>query len=88
MSARPDRDARKPQGGIIRGMVTETISVPEIHCEHCKASIEGALAPIEGVRGAEVDIAAATVTVTWDETLLDRRLLVEAIEAQGYDVPA
>ena len=47
-------------------MVTETISVPEIHCDHCKASIEGALASIGGVEGATVDIPARTVTVSYD----------------------
>jgi copper chaperone len=32
-------------------MTTETIAVPEIHCDHCKRSIEGALRPIGGWRG-------------------------------------
>jgi copper chaperone len=69
-------------------MATETISVPEIHCDHCKTSIEGALASIGGVQGAAVDIPARTVTVTYDEASVDRGDLVEAIEQQGYEVPA
>jgi copper chaperone len=69
-------------------MVTETISVPEIHCDHCKTSIQGALASIGGVEGATVDIPARTVTVTYDDTSVDRGHLVEAIEQQGYEVPA
>ncbi len=69
-------------------MVTETIVVPEIHCDHCKTSIEGALGPIEGVERAAVDIAAKTVTVTYDETSVERARLVEVIEEQGYEVPA
>jgi copper chaperone len=68
-------------------MVTETISVPEIHCDHCKASIEGALEPIAGVQRASVDIPARDVTVTYDETAVGRDRLVEAIEQQGYEVP-
>ena len=68
-------------------MATETISVPEIHCDHCKASIEGALASIGGVEGASVDIAARTVTVTYDASV-NHGDLVEAIEQQGYEVPA
>jgi len=68
-------------------MTTETIAVPEIHCDHCKRSIEGALRPIGGVAGAEVDVAARTVTVSYDETSVDRAALVGAIEAQGYEVP-
>jgi copper chaperone len=69
-------------------MVTETVPVPEIHCDHCKTSIEGALASVGGVERASVDIAARTVTVRYDEASVDRRALVEAIEEQGYEVPA
>ena len=69
-------------------MTTMTISVPEIHCDHCKHSIEGALAPLPGVTSARVDISTRTVTVEVDETVTDREQLVAAIEDQGYDVPA
>jgi copper chaperone len=61
-------------------MTTMTISVPEIHCDHCKHSIEGVLALLPGVASARVDVATRTVT--------DRGRLVAAIEDQGYDVPA
>jgi copper chaperone len=69
-------------------MTTMTISVPEIHCDHCKHSIEGALAPLPGVASARVDVEARTVTVEVEETLTDRGRLVTAVEDQGYDVPA
>jgi copper chaperone len=69
-------------------MVTETISVPEIHCDHCKVAIEGALASIGGVERATVDIPARTVTVRYDDASLDRGDLVQAIEQQGYEVPS
>jgi copper chaperone len=69
-------------------MTTMTISVPEIHCDRCKHSIEGALAPLPGVTSSRVDIPARTVTVEIDETVTDREQLVATIEDQGYDVPA
>jgi copper chaperone len=69
-------------------LATETISVPEIHCDHCKTSIEGALRSIGGVQGATVDIPARTVTVTYDDASVDRGDLIKAIEQQGYEVPA
>jgi copper chaperone len=69
-------------------MTTMTISVPEIHCDHCKSSIEGALAPLPGVASARVDVSTRTVTVEVDEMVTDREQLVAAIEDQGYDVPA
>ena len=37
-------------------MTAMTITVPEIHCDHCKHSLEGALSPLPGVRSTRVDI--------------------------------
>ncbi|HUH08467.1 MAG TPA: cation transporter [Egibacteraceae bacterium] len=69
-------------------MTTETMAVPEIHCGHCKSSIESALQPIPGVRRADVDVTARTVTVEYDDAQTARDQLVAAIEEQGYAVPA
>jgi copper chaperone len=69
-------------------VTTETISVPEIHCDHCRTSIEGALQPLDGVQRATVDIGQRTVTVAYDDAAIDRQALVDAIEEQGYEVPS
>jgi copper chaperone len=69
-------------------MTTTTISVPEIHCEHCKHSIEGALTTMPGVRAAQVDVDARNVTVEFEEASVDQVRIVAAIEEQGYEVPA
>ena len=69
-------------------MTTRRISVPEIHCEHCKHSIEGALTVLPGVRAARVDVDARDVTVEFDEASVDPARIVAAIEEQGYEVPA
>jgi len=69
-------------------MATDTIVVPEIHCDHCRSSIEGALAPLDGVARASVDIEARQVTVDYDASTIDRDALISAIEDQGYEVPA
>jgi copper chaperone len=68
-------------------MTTVTIAVPEIHCDHCKNSIEGAVAPLGGVQQAVVDVPARSVTVTYDADTIDRGALVRAIEDLGYQVP-
>lgn len=69
-------------------MTTETISVPEISCGHCKQAIEGALSPLAGVSRAQVDVEARTVTIDYDPAAVDRERLVTEIADQGYDVPA
>ena len=68
-------------------MTDTTLSVPEIHCGHCKSSIEGAVSALDGVASAAVDIESATVSVSYDDPAsLDT--IVAAIEEQGYEVPA
>ncbi|HSJ70625.1 MAG TPA: copper ion binding protein [Acidimicrobiia bacterium] len=63
-----------------------TLNVPDISCGHCKSSIEGAVAPMDGVASAEVTIDARTVAVTYDESAVDLDAIITAIEDQGYDV--
>ena len=66
-------------------MTTRTYSVPGISCGHCKAAIEGELAPLEGVESALVDIDAKTVTVMGEITEVDVRA---AVDEAGYEVAA
>ncbi len=69
-------------------MTNRTLSVPEIHCGHCKMSIEGAVNALEGVDRAEVDIDAATVDLDFDGSDETFTAIVNAIEEVGYEVPA
>ncbi|NIT95896.1 MAG: heavy-metal-associated domain-containing protein, partial [Actinobacteria bacterium] len=48
-------------------MTEMTISVPEIHCDHCKMSIEGAVGGVDGVTSAVVDVPSATVAIAFDD---------------------
>ncbi|HEY7703335.1 MAG TPA: heavy-metal-associated domain-containing protein [Acidimicrobiia bacterium] len=68
-------------------MTDLTISVPEIHCDHCKTSLEAAVGALAGVSEVSVDIPAAVVTVAFDEAAVSRAEIVGAIEGQGYEVP-
>ena len=67
-------------------MTSTTLSVPEIHCGHCKSAIEGAVGSLEGVQSVEVDVDGCLVRVEHDDTVTVRAL-VDVIEDQGYDVP-
>lgn len=68
-------------------MTSITLSVPEISCDHCKNSIEGAVGELAGVDKVEVMIDSKTVDVSFDSPT-DRDAVVAAIEGQGYDVAA
>ena len=67
-------------------MTQVTLSVPDISCNHCKSSIEGAVAPMEGVTAAEVTIDDRTVEVTYDDQVVDLEAIITAIDDQGYEV--
>ena len=66
-------------------MTETTISVPEIHCDHCKMSLEGALGKVAGVSTAAVDIPSATISVAFDAPAT-MAAVVAAIEGEGYEV--
>jgi copper chaperone len=69
-------------------MTNRTLSVPEIHCGHCKMSIEDAVGGVPGVDRAEVDIDASTVDLDYDGSNETFTAIVAAIEDVGYEVPA
>ena len=67
-------------------MASASISVPEVHCQHCIDAIEGALSATDGVGDSTVDLRARTVTVSWRDGACDLADLVTVIEDQGYEV--
>ncbi len=73
-------------GSTVSRVTTTTLSVPAIHCDNCKNSIEGALRDLDGVVSADVSVPDKTVTVVMDEGQVELAQVREAIEDQGFDV--
>jgi len=67
-------------------MTEVVLQAPEIHCDHCKSSIEGAVAALDGVQSVEVAIADATVRVDYDDARVEIDSIKKTIEEQGYAV--
>lgn len=63
-----------------------TLQVPEVHCDHCKSSLEGAVGDLSGVDRVEVSVPEATIDVSFDEGAVDLDTIKKAIEGQGYAV--
>jgi copper chaperone len=67
-------------------MTSLTLNVPDISCGHCKTSIEGAVSDLSGIETVEVTIDARTVDIAFDEAVVTRDAIVDAIEEVGYEV--
>ena len=69
-------------------MIEKTLRVPDMHCGHCKAAVEGALNNVFGVERANTDIVKGTVEVSYNEGTVTTEVLLGAIEKAGYTVAA
>ena len=86
MLARLRRNKRPAPAVHLTAMQQVLLQAPEIHCDHCKMSIEGAVRSLEGVSSVEVAIADATVDVIYDDSTTDLEAIKHTIEEQGYAV--
>ncbi len=57
------------------------LSIPDMSCGHCRASIEGALAPLPGFEGIRFDAEARTAEVAGP---VSERTLLSALETIGF----
>ena len=64
----------------------KTLQVPEVHCDHCKTSLEGAVGGLGGVASVEVSVPYATLDVSYDEESVSLDTIKTTIEEQGYAV--
>lgn len=61
------------------------LDVPDISCDHCKMSIEGAVKDLSGVSNVSVTVADRSVDVSFDDSVTEDQI-VSVIEEQGYEV--
>ena len=65
--------------------MTTELTVPDMSCGHCKATVERALLELEGVDRALVDLDAKTVVVEHADGI-DVARLSAAVSDAGYAV--
>jgi copper chaperone len=66
-------------------METLNITVGGMTCGGCVRSVTNILTALPGMEKAEVDLAKATATVTFDPAKLDRDAITDAIVSAGYE---
>jgi copper chaperone len=57
------------------------LSIPDMSCGHCKASVTAALSAVPGVAAVTIDLEARTAAVAGDAPLSG---LLAALETAGY----
>ncbi len=67
-------------------MVTTTLNVKGMSCNHCVMSIQKAIKPIDGVESVDISLQKGEVSVTYEPTKLDLNLIKEKISEEGYEV--
>ena len=72
-----------PQAGIL----TKTLSIKGMMCEHCEAHVKKALEALPGVEEASASHTAGTAVVTLSAPV-DDAVLKKAVKEQGYKVTA
>lgn len=63
-----------------------TISVPDINCGHCTASIEGAVRGMPGVHSVVGEVESKTVELEYDGEAATLAAVEAKIEEQGFSV--
>jgi copper chaperone len=58
-----------------------SLSIPDMNCSHCKATVEAALAAVPGARDVQVDLASRRVSVDGEAST---PALLAALDAVGY----
>ena len=64
---------------------TQTLSVQGMMCEACVGHVTKALAALDGVQAADVDLDAAQATVTYDPAKVQVSQMLAAVEDEGYE---
>jgi len=65
-------------------MQTQTIRIGGMTCINCQNRIEKKLKSLAGIENAAVDYADGTAKVTYDEAVIARHEILNAIESLGY----
>ena len=62
------------------------LSVPDVSCEHCVKTINGALGALPGVETVDTDIPSRTVRLRYDPAQVSPEQIEATLDDAGYTV--
>jgi copper chaperone len=63
-----------------------TLSIPDVSCEHCVKTVNGALGELPGVESVSTDIPTKSVHLRYDVSQLSMEKIEEVLDDAGYTV--
>jgi copper chaperone CopZ len=63
-----------------------TLSVPDVSCEHCVKTVNGALSGLPGVEEVNTDIPTKSVHFRYDPNQTSMQKIEEVLDDAGYTV--
>ncbi|HEX6796242.1 MAG TPA: copper ion binding protein [Ktedonobacterales bacterium] len=63
-----------------------TLKVPDVSCEHCVKTIDGALGVLPGVELVRTDLPTKTVQVRFEPGKVSREQIEATLDDAGYTV--
>jgi copper chaperone len=67
-------------------MESTILVAPDISCEHCQHTIEGAVGKLAGVSSIKVNIPTKTVHIDYDSQKVTLAQIEEVLDEIGYTV--
>jgi copper chaperone CopZ len=67
--------------------LSETLQVSGIRCERCVMRLGGVLERVEGIEAANASLMGQ-VSVSWDDAVVDRDTIVNALKRGGFPLLA
>lgn len=67
-------------------MQKEMFQVEGMSCNHCKMAVETAVKRLPGILLAEVDLAAKSLQVEYDDEKISQEKIRQAVEEAGFEV--
>jgi copper chaperone len=62
------------------------LSVPDVSCEHCVKTVNGALSALPGVDAVSVDLTSKTVRLRYEPAQVTLERIEETLDEAGYTV--
>ncbi len=62
------------------------LSVPDVSCEHCVKTINGALGDLQGVETVSTDIPTKSVHLRYDASQLSMEQIEATLDDAGYTI--